>query len=231
MGVGSGSHPLRDAVCPVDGHVESLGRRVLWCCCWLLCVDPVAHHLIVTKCRSDGRIVGMQCSVCGGPISWSGRGRRPMVCGVRCRKRRSRARALPTALTDLPRWTRADCKRPIRCDGSAASSTNASTWTTYADVCSSSAGDGLGIMLGDGLACWDLDHVLSADGVLADEAQRVLDEVGERALWVERSVSGEGLHVFVEGAGRSYQGERISYYSRARFIRVTGDPYQVRVVA
>lgn len=73
------------------------------------------------------------------------------------------------------------------------------------------------MMLGDGLACWDLDGVLDG-GVLHPEARAILDQVGRDALWVERSMSGDGLHVFVRG-------ERVSYYSRERFIAVTGDRY------
>ncbi len=77
-------------------------------------------------------------------------------------------------------------------------------------------------MLGDGLACWDLDGVLDG-GVLHPEAECVLAEVGEGALWVERSMSGRGLHVFVNGGGQSVVGSRVSYYSHSRFIAVAGD--------
>ncbi|MGC5246425.1 hypothetical protein ACPXB3_05820 [Gordonia sp. DT219] len=77
-------------------------------------------------------------------------------------------------------------------------------------------------MLGGGLACWDLDDVLDSDGRVHPDAQRVLAEVGADALWVERSMSGRGLHVFVHGSGRSFQSERVSYYAHSRFIAVTG---------
>lgn len=84
-----------------------------------------------------------------------------------------------------------------------------------------------GVMLGGGLACWDLDGVLDEAGVLHPEAVAVLQRVGRDALWVERSMSGRGLHVFVRGpedCGRV--GERVSYYSHGRFIAVTGDRYR-----
>ena len=81
-------------------------------------------------------------------------------------------------------------------------------------------------MLGDGLACWDLDGVL--DGrVLHPDAVAVLDAVGSDALWVERSLSGRGLHVFVRGGGDAVVGDRVSYYSHSRFIAVTGDRFAV----
>ncbi|MFC8531924.1 hypothetical protein [Nocardia sp. NPDC057227] len=80
-----------------------------------------------------------------------------------------------------------------------------------------------GVMLGDGLACWDLDGVIGEDGRLHPDAVAVLAEVGDAALWVEVSLSGRGLHVFVRGdEGPARVGERVSYYSRARFIAVTG---------
>ncbi len=82
-------------------------------------------------------------------------------------------------------------------------------------------------MLGGGLACHDLDHALDG-GVLKPWAREVLAGIRERVLFTEVSVSGEGLHVFVEapeGPGR----RRVvgdgghEFYSRARFIRVTGN--------
>lgn len=85
-----------------------------------------------------------------------------------------------------------------------------------------------GIMLGDGLACWDLDGVLEA-GVLHPDAQAVLRQVGGGALWVERSMSGKGLHVFVHGEGKSHVSKRVSYYAHSRFIAVTGDRYYGQV--
>lgn len=169
--------------------------------------------------------MGVECGTCGRLFAWSGRGRRPSSCGQRCRKRRQRTLALPTALTALTRWTRADGKRPVTVSGRGASSTDPSTWATYAAVRSSRAGDGLGVMLGDGLACYDLDDVIGDDGQVSVEAAVVLAEVS--ALWIERSRSGRGLHVFVNGGGPSRQGQHVSYYSHSRFIRVTGDMFTI----
>lgn len=80
-------------------------------------------------------------------------------------------------------------------------------------------------MLGAGLACWDLDGVIDDDGALHPDAQRVLEHVGSDAVWVERSMSGRGLHVFVWGGGQSQVSERVSYYAHSRFIAVTGDRF------
>lgn len=129
---------------------------------------------------------------------------------------------VPPALTALPRWTRRDGKRPVQLSGKPASSTDPSTWTTHERV----AQRDHGVMLGEGLACWDLDGVIDEDGHLHPDAAAVLREVGTRALWVERSLSGRGLHVFVRGEeGPARVGERVSYYSWGRFIAVTGDRY------
>lgn len=77
-------------------------------------------------------------------------------------------------------------------------------------------------MLGDGLACWDLDDVIDEQGQLSEDAAAVLDEVGDSALWVERSLSGRGLHVFVRSRLPSRQTKHVSFYSYSRFIAVTG---------
>ena len=166
----------------------------------------------------------MECSVCGREFAWSGRGRRPVTCGQRCRKRRSRAVSVPGGLSD-GRWTRADGKRPVAVTGRAASSTDSSTWSTFAEVQASSAGDGFGVMLGGGLGCHDLDHALKG-GELKPWAREVLDGITEPVLFVEVSVSGEGLHVFVEapeGPGRKLQvGDGgHEFYNQGRFIRAT----------
>lgn len=111
-------------------------------------------------------------------------------------------------------------------NGTPASSTNAATWTTYAEAKASTAGNGLGVMLGSGLACWDLDHCLEAD-VLAPWAVEVLASIVS-PIWVERSMSRTGLHIFVsapEGPGRRRDG--VEFYSRARFIAVTGDRFNL----
>ncbi|MFV8317130.1 hypothetical protein [Mycobacterium sp. 23] len=55
----------------------------------------------------------------------------------------------------------------------------------------------------------------------------MLEEVGGSALWVERSMSGRGLHVFVHAPEeKGTVAEHVSFYSRGRFIAVTGDRYR-----
>lgn len=106
----------------------------------------------------------------------------------------------------------------MQVDGRPASSTNPATWTTYAAV----AKHPHGVMLGDGLGCWDLDGVLDGDG-LGPEAAVLLSEIGANALWIERSMSGTGLHVFVLAPESPAKVGRMTLYTRGRFIAVTGD--------
>ncbi len=75
-------------------------------------------------------------------------------------------------------------------------------------------------MLGGGVGCYDLDHV--SDGDLREFA----DDVAEPILFVERSMSGRGFHVFIEAAeGRGWKRGNVERYTRGRFIRVTGDRF------
>lgn len=84
-------------------------------------------------------------------------------------------------------------------------------------------------MLGDGVVCIDLDNAL-VDGKPSQAAQAVL--AATTGAWAERSMSGTGLHIFGAGferAGTKFtatDGTGIEVYTRARFIRMTGDTYR-----
>lgn len=85
-------------------------------------------------------------------------------------------------------------------------------------------------MLGGGLGCYDLDHALDG-GELKPWAREVLAGIAEHILFAEVSVSGEGLHVFVEapegpGSRRAVGDGGVERYTRERFIRVTGDRWE-----
>ena len=128
-------------------------------------------------------------------------------------------------MTSRARWVRrAADKRPLTISGNAGSSTNSRTWSTYAAASRSTAGAGIGYVLGDGIGCWDFDHCI-VDGALADWAREAIDGIPDPLL-VEVSQSGEGVHVFVEaaeGPGRRIRdGRNIEFYSSGRYIAVTG---------
>ncbi|MFJ9468340.1 bifunctional DNA primase/polymerase [Streptomyces caniferus] len=151
-------------------------------------------------------------------------------CSGRCRVAAHRARRIiPTELTSRPRWVRRTAaKVPITVEGESASSTDPETWSRYRNAAASTAGAGLGFVLdGDGLVCLDLDHCLYGDR-LAPWAQRIVDAAGP--TWVERSVSGDGLHIW--GLGELPHGRRITVgtgtvelYGTGRYIAVTGDTW------
>ncbi|TYR16742.1 DNA primase [Corynebacterium urealyticum] len=131
---------------------------------------------------------------------------------------------MPDALTARRAWVRADGKRPITASGAPASSTDASTWADYAEV-QSGAGDGFGVMLGGGLGCYDLDGCL-VDGQLVPWAEAVLDGIAEPIVYVEVSMSGSGVHVFVEAEeSPGYRRGGVERYTRGRFIRMTGKTF------
>lgn len=155
-------------------------------------------------------------------------GRVPRFCSGACRQRAYRARRRRMDRFDelaRGRWVRAMGKRPVRVDGSPASSTDSSTWASVAEVAGSRVGDGSGVMLGGGLAAYDLDGCY-VGGELAPWARKVLGGISEPVLFAERSASGRGLHVFVESGeapGRRVKvpGGGYEFYSFGRFIRCT----------
>lgn len=80
----------------------------------------------------------------------------------------------------------------------------------------------MGVMLGDGLGCYDLDHVSDAD--LRD----FVAGIAEPIVFVERSMSGNGFHVFIEAPEeRGWKRGNVERYTRQRFIRVTGDAVSI----
>lgn len=170
-----------------------------------------------------------ECEVCGVEFPRTGRGRLPRFCGAACRvrahRRQVRRTSLPVEMTGRRQWTRRVGKRPVRVNGLPASVVDPSGWVSFAEARASRVGSGLGVMLGGGLACLDLDGCLDGD-VLAGWAVDVVREV--EPLWVERSMSGRGLHVFhlaPEAPGSRVGG--VERYSRQRFIAVTLDRFDL----
>lgn len=121
------------------------------------------------------------------------------------------------------RWVRASGKRPLTVSGSPASSTDSKTWGRHHEIVGSRAGDGFGVMLGGGLGCYDFDNCF-ADGRINSAVGEFIARIPEKVLLVERSVSGRGLHVFVEAVeSRGRRSAGVERYTRDRFIRMTFD--------
>ncbi|MEV8124098.1 bifunctional DNA primase/polymerase [Streptomyces sp. NPDC085944] len=168
---------------------------------------------------------------CGQPLRITAR-RHARFCSPKCRAAAHRARrSVPAELTARPRWVRRTARKvPVTVGGAVASSTDASTWSTYRDAARSSAGVGLGFVLdGDGIVVLDLDHCVDGDQV-APWAQGVLDAAA--GCWVERSAGGDGLHVWGRGALPGGAGRRlrlgagtVEVYATGRYIAVTGQTF------
>lgn len=168
-------------------------------------------------------------------------------CGIRITAKRADARycssahriyahrtqkaagGVPVELIRRDRWVRyAPNKTPLRTNGHAASSTDPKTWATYTAAAASRAGIGLGFVLGDGIGCIDLDHVLE-DGSPTPEAEEFLADYPDH--YIEISPSGDGLHIWgtadeAAGTRRREAGISVERYSTGRYITVTGNIYQ-----
>lgn len=128
-------------------------------------------------------------------------------------------------MLDAHRWVRAIGKRPVRCDGRPASSTDPGTWASYAEVVKSTAGDGYGFMLGSGFACIDLDHCVLGEGRLNGRAMSALSMLESPVMFMEASTSGDGIHAFLMSSAPSHRRSGVEFYSSGRFIRMTGCPF------
>lgn len=172
-----------------------------------------------------------ECEWCGKSIV--SRNAQAHFCSSKCRVYAHRAAktlpAFPTEMVKRDRWIRrAADKRPLQIDGSNASSTNPATWTSYDQATKSTAGVGLGYVLGDGIGCIDLDHCITG-GKLTEAATAFVNNYPSN--YIEISPSGEGLHIWgtAEAKGgrrQSIGGLSIETYSIGRYITITGNIYQ-----
>lgn len=176
-------------------------------------------------------VMNLICEQCGEHFESAGaRGRTPRFCSAACKQKSYRARRSGVkrlrALSE-GRWVRASGKRPVMVDGSAASSTNPSTWASFAEV-QSGAGDGFGVVLdGSGLGCYDFDNCFDG-GVLKPAVRNFIAGIAYPIVYVERSVSGNGLHVFVEAEEqRGSRRDGVEFYTWGRFIRMTLDSFKL----
>lgn len=157
---------------------------------------------------------------------------RPVVLPVRLD-------GIPEALRAIPRWVmwrsvqrskpngqKVWAKLPMTVDGSAASSTDPSTWSDFDTVCDalimSDGFDGIGLVLNDDVHGIDLDDCRSPDGTLSDLANEVLARVDGYA---EVSPSGTGIKVFARtnlDSSRTKKDVGVELYRDGRYFTVTG---------
>lgn len=179
----------------------------------------------------------MSCETCGSHLVPSLRpSRRRRYCSSPCRQRAYRQRrAVPRKMRATPRWVRwvleprgdKFAKVPVRLSGRRAKVNEPAHWSSFREVRASNVGEGIGWVLGAGIGCIDLDDCVDGDRVQPWAAE-IIRKYQRRALLIERSWSGEGVHIFMRmkpGAGRRIRdGRNIEVYppDSGRYIAVTG---------
>ena len=158
-----------------------------------------------------------------------------------------REKALRTAVPDemkarpnwvvVKTWWNADKgkynKRPVNCNsekGEYAESDNPETWTSFDDALKylkEKGGTTIAYALDgkDNVSCIDLDHCYDENGQPSALAKEILSKCGK--TYIEKSVSGNGLHIFGKTEGmdiRSFSKDGdLEFYQKEHFIAMTGD--------
>lgn len=149
---------------------------------------------------------------------------------------------IPAEMASLPQWVlwkpensklNAEYKKvPYQPNGQKASSTNASTWSTFATVQKKYLADpknwgGIGLVLTstDNLVCVDIDGINDINNVPVEYHNLT------NLAWTEISTSGTGLHMWMLGKKPSNTKNKntekgIELYDSNRFIVVTGNIYE-----
>ncbi len=122
-------------------------------------------------------------------------------------------------------------KRPIDCNtGNYAESDNPKTWTTFdkaLEYVREHGGTTVAYALDgkDNVSCVDIDRCFDENGELSETAKEALKKSG--ATYAERSVSGNGLHIFGKTDGMDLRtfskGGDLEFYQKEQFIAMTGD--------
>lgn len=163
-----------------------------------------------------------ECEQCG--VSIIRKNAQARYCSTRCRVAAHR-NPLPRELITRDRWVRySKTKIPLTTSGDVASSTNPDTWSDYASAKKSTAGVGLGFVLGDGIGGIDIDHCIT-DGTIDPRAIELMESTEH--FYAEISPSGDGIHIWhyaEESAGtrKIENGLHVERYSTGRYFTVTG---------
>jgi ribosomal protein S27AE len=199
-------------------------------------VNRPVSGLFIGFIRYNWRMV-RKCSNCGESLLLARSDAR--FCSTKCRvasHREANSSPIPVSLRNRNRWVRwktvtrggKPTKLPLQVDGSIASSTDESTWSAYRATTQASVGDGIGFVVGDGIGCIDLDHCLN-NGVPSLAAADFITLYPHN--YIEVSPSGDGLHIWgtadpQPGRRLAIDGLSVEWYSRERYITVTGRVFQ-----
>ena len=141
---------------------------------------------------------------------------------------------IPEQLIAEPRWVLWQyqpvkgkyTKIPVQPDGSAASSTDPSTWASFDFVQSAyftGGFDGIGFVFnGDGVSGFDFDYCINGDGILEPKVAGYLEQLD---TYCEITPSGSGVHAIVicgELPGPDRKAGSCEIYRDARYFTVTG---------
>lgn len=133
---------------------------------------------------------------------------------------------VPEAMKTLPRWIGFTAEK-VPVDPATGTGINHTDTTRHKTFEEAHAGYlagrcfalGFSIVEGDGICCVDLDKVRGSP----EREQRAAEILQKMPGWVERSMSGTGLHIWGYGAGESFRTkDGLEFYTRKRAILVTG---------
>lgn len=141
---------------------------------------------------------------------------------------------IPIELRQRPQWCLAGRdKAPRTITGGYASSTDPATWTDFDSACRSAAERGWDIGFiatsDDPFTCIDLDV---KDHTPVEHIERFNSMVEQFDSYTERSRSGDGLHIWLEGnIGRGRRSrDGVEVYSQERFLICTGNVVRDRPI-
>ena len=145
---------------------------------------------------------------------------------------------IPNELKIFPHWV---CYRTTKLEsktakymispvtGKFAKSNDPHTWTDYNTAFHYMIAkrlEGLAFVLTEGIVFVDIDHVTDENGTMSLFAQKILEELPK--TYAERSVSGNGIHIFCKGRLPKNALKRndklgLEMYDTKRFVCITGD--------
>ena len=145
---------------------------------------------------------------------------------------------IPNELKIFPQWV---CYRTTKLEsktakymispvtGKFAKSNDPHTWTDYNTAFHYMIAkrlEGLAFVLTEGIVFVDIDHVTAENGTMSLFAQKILEELPK--TYAERSVSGNGIHIFCKGRLPKNALKRndklgLEMYDTKRFVCITGD--------